>query len=219
LQSHGNEDYNNYDFPEICKTISDTQFNYPRSNTSKPPKERQPLDATSYPGLFSENDSLSLESDLAPEPSTHADLVEDASNTLSFLVIDYLATQILHQWTNWMRTRANEDPETAFRYHGAHQGNKRNRSTRQSKSQDVPSQYFSNTPNHDEEDEEDARGRRLKRHRADSRSTSVKCEPAVRLLACPYSKYDGQRYSDRNRHEMEYRACSSAFITTIPRLK
>ena len=40
-----------------------------------------------------------------------------------------------------------------------------------------------------------------------------------KLLACPYSKYDPARYSERNTLEMQYRGCSSCFLTTVPRLK
>ncbi|KIW81314.1 hypothetical protein Z517_04339 [Fonsecaea pedrosoi CBS 271.37] len=40
-----------------------------------------------------------------------------------------------------------------------------------------------------------------------------------RLLACPYSKFDPARYSERNEHEQNYRGCSSCFLKDIPRLK
>ena len=40
-----------------------------------------------------------------------------------------------------------------------------------------------------------------------------------KLLACPYSKFDPGRYSERNTTEMQYRNCSSCFLTSIPRLK
>lgn len=40
-----------------------------------------------------------------------------------------------------------------------------------------------------------------------------------KLLACPYSKFDPARYSELNTIEMQYRGCSSCFLTTIPRLK
>ncbi|KIW68153.1 hypothetical protein PV04_04119 [Phialophora macrospora] len=40
-----------------------------------------------------------------------------------------------------------------------------------------------------------------------------------KLLACPYSKFDPARYSELNTTELQYRGCSSCFLTTIPRLK
>lgn len=40
-----------------------------------------------------------------------------------------------------------------------------------------------------------------------------------RLIACPYTRYDPIRYSERNMAEKHYRGCSSCFITDIPKLK
>lgn len=40
-----------------------------------------------------------------------------------------------------------------------------------------------------------------------------------RLIACPYTRYDPIRYSERNVAEKHYRGCSSCFITDIPKLK
>lgn len=42
---------------------------------------------------------------------------------------------------------------------------------------------------------------------------------AGRLIACPYTRYDPIRYSERNMAEKHYRGCSSCFITDIPKLK
>ncbi|KIW88058.1 uncharacterized protein Z519_11168 [Cladophialophora bantiana CBS 173.52] len=42
---------------------------------------------------------------------------------------------------------------------------------------------------------------------------------ASRLLACPYSKFDPCRYSERNELEKNYRGCSSCFLKDIARLK
>ncbi|OQU99431.1 hypothetical protein CLAIMM_05065 [Cladophialophora immunda] len=41
------------------------------------------------------------------------------------------------------------------------------------------------------------------------------------LLACPYAKYDADRYSEMNPnlHERAYRRCRSVYLTNIPRLK
>ena len=40
-----------------------------------------------------------------------------------------------------------------------------------------------------------------------------------RLLACPYSKYDATRYSERNQLEKQYRGCAGRYLTDISRLK
>ena len=68
-------------------------------------------------------------------------------------------------------------------------------------------------------DDEDAHERRFKRCRPLSPAPSVAGELPIRLLACPFNKSNPQRYSDRNNREMEYRGCSSCYITSIPRLK
>lgn len=43
--------------------------------------------------------------------------------------------------------------------------------------------------------------------------------PESKLLACPYSKFDPQRYSERNEREKNYRGCSSCFLKDVARLK
>ena len=43
--------------------------------------------------------------------------------------------------------------------------------------------------------------------------------PHIRLLACPYWKFDPARYSEHNRIEKNYRGCSSCYLTDIVRLK
>ena len=43
--------------------------------------------------------------------------------------------------------------------------------------------------------------------------------PDTKLLACPYMKFDPQRYSERNPTEKNYRGCSSCFLKDMNRLK
>ena len=54
----------------------------------------------------------------------------------------------------------------------------------------------------------------LKRRKQVSQSSM-----SQRLLACPYSKFDPARYSERNQHEKQYRGCSGRYLTDISRLK
>lgn len=42
---------------------------------------------------------------------------------------------------------------------------------------------------------------------------------AKKVFACPFSKHDPSRYSERNTVEKNYRGCSSCFLTDIPRVK
>jgi hypothetical protein len=58
-----------------------------------------------------------------------------------------------------------------------------------------------------------------KRRRQDSDPIPDKDAPNLRLLACPYHKYDPQRYSELNIREKEYRGCSSCYLIDINRLK
>jgi hypothetical protein len=43
--------------------------------------------------------------------------------------------------------------------------------------------------------------------------------PDTKLMACPYAKYDPQRYSASNSSEVTYRKCSSSFLVGISRVK
>jgi len=58
-----------------------------------------------------------------------------------------------------------------------------------------------------------------KRQRRVPHATDDRVHGAVRLLACPFYKYDRRRYSEFNYLEKEYRGCSSVYMTSIPRLK
>lgn len=39
------------------------------------------------------------------------------------------------------------------------------------------------------------------------------------LFACPFAKYDPERYSERNQDEKNYRGCASKYLNSIPRVK
>jgi hypothetical protein len=58
-----------------------------------------------------------------------------------------------------------------------------------------------------------------KRQRRVPHATDDRVHGAVRLLACPFYKYDFRRYSEFNRLEKEYRVCSGVYMTSITRLK
>ena len=63
-----------------------------------------------------------------------------------------------------------------------------------------------------EDHEEDGRAKRPCRLDANE-------GPGGRLLACPYYRFDSNRYSQRNISELSYRGCSSVVIRGISRLK
>lgn len=52
-----------------------------------------------------------------------------------------------------------------------------------------------------------------------NRSQNHHLEAENRLLACPYTKFQPRRYSERNFTEKNYRGCSSCYLRNIPRLK
>jgi hypothetical protein len=70
----------------------------------------------------------------------------------------------------------------------------------------------------DGSDEDEANKRSRKRRRS-RESNSNEITPNMRLLACPYQKYDPGRYSERNIAEKEYRGCASCYLSDISRLK
>jgi hypothetical protein len=64
----------------------------------------------------------------------------------------------------------------------------------------------------DEDNEESQR-------QGESNSRARQQTDQEKLIACPYSKHDSNRYSSRNDAEKEYRRCSSSFLKNISRLK
>ena len=79
-----------------------------------------------------------------------------------------------------------------------------------------PSRKRFSKPQEDGEDHEE--------QREDGRAklpcrSGVEKGPSSRLLACPYYRFDHDRYSHRNISELHYRGCSSVVIRDISRLK
>lgn len=71
----------------------------------------------------------------------------------------------------------------------------------------------------DGSDDDEANKRSRKRRRRSHEPNPSELAPNLRLLACPYQKYDPGRYSERNVVEKEYRGCASCYISDISRLK
>jgi hypothetical protein len=59
------------------------------------------------------------------------------------------------------------------------------------------------------------------RRRPKRRETAAPTSDIVpeKLFACPYSKHEPSRYSERNMAEKNYRGCSSSYLKDVPRLK
>ena len=72
-----------------------------------------------------------------------------------------------------------------------------------------------------EDDDDDANNKGPKRGRKNSKERSPMTQTHARLLACPFRKYDPQRYSELNLvvREKAYRGCSSCYLVDISRLK
>lgn len=73
-------------------------------------------------------------------------------------------------------------------------------------------------PLHEDEandDDEDSDGRLRKR----KKPNTVLPHLGERLLACPYSKLDCNRYSERNTREKAYRGCKKCWLSDISRVK
>jgi hypothetical protein len=70
-----------------------------------------------------------------------------------------------------------------------------------------------------EDDEGDLQDRDGPPHRKRNRLTTESISLDGRLFACPYSKFDPIRFSERNIEERHYRGCSSSYLSDISRLK
>ena len=76
-------------------------------------------------------------------------------------------------------------------------------------------------PRDDDEENLDDDDEAPDRRRPKRRETAAPASDMVpeKLFACPYSKHDPSRYSERNMAEKNYRGCSSSYLKDVPRLK
>lgn len=126
-----------------------------------------------------------------------------------------LAENIYRRCTNW---------ESQSKYTSrspGHQGSSGSSAQGSSKETPPTSIAPSNKRSRENEDDSEGYGERDRDNGGERPSSKRMREEELKdkLLACPYSKVDPQRYSNRNLVEMGYRGCSSCWLTDIPRLK
>jgi hypothetical protein len=132
----------------------------------------------------------------------------DLLRIISQVVGDAVSTLFKFKKTSF-RTHTGTKRKTSGRA-ASGKGSSRPRSRHRPRPRPVP-------PDEDEanDDDEDSDGRLRKR----KKSNTVFAHPGGRLLACPYSKLDCNRYSERNTREKPYRGCKKCWLSDISRVK
>jgi hypothetical protein len=137
---------------------------------------------------------------------------ESANSTT---LIDFLAQELVTRFL----TRSNEltdTPESSAQESSA--SSTSGRTTTNSVSITTPASSVPKSSHKrsrvDEDEGEGSRRRKVPRTPDTSQPGS-----GAKLLACPFTKFDSRRYSERNELEKNYRGCSSCYLRDIARLK
>ncbi|KIW18731.1 hypothetical protein PV08_03020 [Exophiala spinifera] len=111
-----------------------------------------------------------------------------------------------------VRTHANKRKQSSGRHHGLSPANSIT-SGQWSPLKRSPSGGHGQDPYDDDEDDNGSGTPKKLKHEPESMQSPEK------LFACPFCKYDKDRYSERNVQEKHYRGCASGYWPDISRLK
>jgi hypothetical protein len=156
-------------------------------------------------------DYLRAAEETEPEPSLPGNKTgHDLLRSISQAVGDAVSALFKFKKTSF-RTHTGTKRKTSGRA-ASGKGSSRPRSKRRPRPHPRPV-----PPNEDEanDDDEDSDGRLRKRKKPNTGLPHL----GGRLLACPYSKLDCNRYSERNTREKPYRGCKKCWLTDISRVK
>ncbi|ETI24200.1 hypothetical protein G647_03569 [Cladophialophora carrionii CBS 160.54] len=141
---------------------------------------------------------------------------ETPSNSRRWAIQSTVAEQLARSYTTLLlRTRGGQGHNTRSPGSSCMESS----STSGSKSsQTMPSSPISSRKrSHTNDEKDDDNNKRPRKQRNPRREYGAADDG--KLLACPFSKFDPARYSELNTTELQYRGCSSCYLTTIPRLK
>ncbi len=177
----------------------------------------------------------SIEDNKAPEstPSLCDDTSSDETTTPLFAVrpseqalADTVASQLVVAWIQHRNLPATIDVASGVSRHANGSG-RSGASTalmtyRDSDSSGTGTRGLKRSINRGGDGTEDGDDKSRKRRRKAQEPFLMPGEPGkpgVRLLACPYYKYDPRRYFEHNLEQKEYRGCASSYLMDISRLK
>lgn len=163
-------------------------------------------------------------SNTSPEATPASDTSsEDSTNGLSQAertLISVVARRLVDGWASRFQTGGYQPASNVRTRPGESSGSAAPNFRRQRNSASSPDAVSALNPvNNPDCDSDDPSDQPQKRRRRQLNHDPEEDSSCLRLLACPYQKYDPQRYSERNVLEKEYRGCASCFITDINRLK
>ena len=174
----------------------------------------------------------SMEIDKASDstPSLYDDTSSDETTNLPFAarsseqsVANTVASHLVNSWIEQRRLNAATDVASGIRQHAdsSCQSEVSRSSARIRSSETSKPGLGSIKRNADRgsDDSENGEEENRKRRRKAKGPSLLPDEPNVRLLACPYYKYDPNRYCERNLAEKEYRGCASCYLMDVSRLK
>ena len=130
-------------------------------------------------------------------------------------VVQVIARCIVRAWIT-ERGRRPEGNDATNKHGRQSTGTSQVGSIDQHYAQGAASKLSNKRPAPPSEDEDDLTNHPRRRKRRQISSSDI---DIVRLFACPYHKYDPNRYSKTNLVEKHYRGCSSRYLPNIARLK
>ena len=200
--------------PDLPSAIANPEIEHtesqPTSFLGRTPNSSRTLDSLSAGEMSFMGIENTGEGHLGPHESVNKEMAE---------YLGELAGKIV-------RRCIRESTRSGFREHGGHQNGPSSSSSSSSSAQSSPNvtpvSSVTNTPVHSrfppkaQDDPGDEDG--MKRQRTPKRKHS-NGDLAVKLFACPYTKFDPSRYSRENLSEPNYWNCGSCCLRDISRLK
>jgi hypothetical protein len=190
----------------------------PQSNSNT--RELTPRESSASDSEFSSDEGAQVTplSDTSYEDGTNAPWQADLD------VVSAVARRVVDDWASQYQTTCIGDASDVRAHTGGPRGSEAPNLCSQRKSagsHDATGMLKrGKIPGDDDDDDNNNRNdQSRKRRRQDADPIPNKDAPNLRLLACPYHKYDPQRYSELNIGEKEYRGCSSCYLIDINRLK
>jgi hypothetical protein len=165
-----------------------------------------------------------ISSDESPQVTPLSDTSSEDGTMVSWQadlnIVSAVASRLVHDWASQYRTPDTGSTSNVRTHAGGSRGSEApyGRSQRNSANPldaaSTPKRSHNPDSNNDDTNDQSRKRRRQELKPDPDKTTAI-----VRLLACPFCKYDPQRYSERNVTEKEYRGCSSCYLADINRMK
>jgi hypothetical protein len=158
--------------------------------------------------------------DMADSYDTSSDDSSAGPRCAKQAIVSATASRLVTGWISQYKSSQSSGTGQGFRKHAGNDedsaGPPKERAERSS-SASLSQKGTKRKRKKDDDDKANEKGRNSGRDLGDSTTYDT----SIRLLACPFQKYDPHRYSERNMdvREKSYRGCSSCYLLDISRLK